>query len=133
MMPFAASILAKVTATLALALLGTWLARRNRAASRHVLLVGAFAVLLILPIVSFVAPPISVAVPIAPQEEPAAALAEPIADRSSQSAAAVAAVTVASVPASPRWTWSRPWMRGTSWPPPGRPTSGTPRSRWTPT
>lgn len=69
MMPFVASILAKVTVIMALALIGTWLARRNRAASRHVLLVAAFAVLLILPIASVVGPSIQVAVPMRAPEE----------------------------------------------------------------
>jgi uncharacterized protein (TIGR03435 family) len=105
MMPFAASILAKVTVTLALALIGTWLARRNRAASRHVLLAAAFAVLLVLPMASLVAPSIVVAVPIAVQEEQPSpsASAEPIVDLDSPGALAPPAVVAAS--ASLRSTW----------------------------
>jgi uncharacterized protein (TIGR03435 family) len=64
----AASILAKVTITTALALIGAWLARRCRAALRHALLAGAFGVMLALPIVSIVAPPVRIAAPIAPQD-----------------------------------------------------------------
>jgi uncharacterized protein (TIGR03435 family) len=53
---FAATLLVKATLTLAVALAVTGLARRSRAASRHVLLVTAFAVLLVLPAASFVMP-----------------------------------------------------------------------------
>ena len=58
----AASILTKVTVTTALALAATWIARRNRAAVRHALLAAAFGVLLVLPVVSIIAPPIRIAV-----------------------------------------------------------------------
>lgn len=61
----AASILAKVTITTALALAAVRLARNSRAAVRHVVLASAFAVLFILPIASLVAPAIRVAVPVA--------------------------------------------------------------------
>jgi uncharacterized protein (TIGR03435 family) len=53
---FAATLLVKATVTLAVALAVTGLARRSRAAARHVLLVAAFAVLLVLPAASFVMP-----------------------------------------------------------------------------
>ena len=53
---FAATLLVKATLTLAVALAVTGLARRSRAAARHVLLVAAFAVLLALPAASFVMP-----------------------------------------------------------------------------
>ncbi len=59
----AASILAKVTVTTALALIGVRLARRSRAAVRHALLAAAFEVLLLLPIASLLAPPLSIVVP----------------------------------------------------------------------
>jgi uncharacterized protein (TIGR03435 family) len=55
---FAASILAKATLAMALALIGVRLARRSRAAFRHVLLAAAFMVLPVLPIASMVAPSI---------------------------------------------------------------------------
>ena len=51
---FAAALLVKATLTLAVALAMTGLARRSRAAARHVVLVTAFAVLLALPVASFV-------------------------------------------------------------------------------
>jgi TonB family protein len=58
----AASIVAKATITTAFGLIGAWLARRSRAAFRHVLLSAAFGVLLVLPIVSMVAPPVRIAI-----------------------------------------------------------------------
>jgi uncharacterized protein (TIGR03435 family) len=61
----AASILIKVTVTTALALAGARLARKSRAALRHVLLAAAFAMLLVLPIASIAAPPVRIAVPVA--------------------------------------------------------------------
>lgn len=64
-----ASLLVKVTITTALALIGARLARKSRAAIRHVLLAAAFLVLLVLPIASIVAPSVSVTVPIAVQDE----------------------------------------------------------------
>jgi uncharacterized protein (TIGR03435 family) len=53
---FAAMLVVKATLTLAVALAVTGLARRSRAAARHVLLVAAFAVILALPAASFVIP-----------------------------------------------------------------------------
>ena len=58
----AASVVAKATVTTALGLIGTWLARRSRAAVRHTLLAVAFGMLLVLPIASIVAPPVHIAV-----------------------------------------------------------------------
>jgi uncharacterized protein (TIGR03435 family) len=60
---FAAALLVKATLTLAGALAVTGLARRSRAAARHVLLVAAFAVLLALPAASFVMPSRALTVP----------------------------------------------------------------------
>jgi bla regulator protein blaR1 len=60
---FAATLLVKATLTLAVALAVTGLARRSRAAARHVLLVAAFAVLLALPAASFVMPSRGVTLP----------------------------------------------------------------------
>jgi uncharacterized protein (TIGR03435 family) len=60
---FAATLLVKATLTLAAALAVTGLARRSRAAARHVLLVAAFAVLLVLPAASFVMPSRGVSLP----------------------------------------------------------------------
>ena len=63
---FAATLLVKATLTLAVALAVTGLARRSRAAARHVLLVAAFAVLLALPAASFVMPSRGVTLPATP-------------------------------------------------------------------
>jgi uncharacterized protein (TIGR03435 family) len=63
-----ASIVAKVTVTAALALIGVRLARRGRAAVRHALLGAAFGAMLALPVVSLVAPPVGIAVPVAGSE-----------------------------------------------------------------
>ena len=60
---FVTALLAKATLTLAVALALTGLARRSRAAARHVLLLAAFAVLLALPAASFVIPSRSVTLP----------------------------------------------------------------------
>ena len=53
---FATALLVKATLSLAVALIGYRLARRSRAAVRHVLLAAAFAVLLVLPLASSVIP-----------------------------------------------------------------------------
>jgi len=58
----AALIVVKATVAMALGLLGAWLARRSRAALRHVLLSAAFSMLLVLPLVSTVAPAVGIAV-----------------------------------------------------------------------
>jgi bla regulator protein blaR1 len=63
---FAAMLLVKATLTLAVALAVTGLARRSRAAARHVLLVAAFAVLLVLPAASFMMPSRGVRLPATP-------------------------------------------------------------------
>ena len=62
--------IAQVTIVMLLALTGARLARRNRAAARHVILASGFAALLLVPPVSAIVPPLSVrvAVPIAPVE-----------------------------------------------------------------
>jgi uncharacterized protein (TIGR03435 family) len=75
----AASIVAKVTVTMALALIGAWLARRSRAAVRHALLAAAFGVILVLPIASIVAPSVRIAVPVGARNRTVpSALAGPI-------------------------------------------------------
>ncbi len=58
----AISLAVKGTAVVTLGLAGAWLARANRAAVRHALLASAFSALLALPIVSFVAKPVSIAI-----------------------------------------------------------------------
>jgi bla regulator protein BlaR1 len=63
---FAATLLVKATLTLVVGLALTGLARRSRAAARHVLLVAAFAVLLVLPAASFMMPSRGVRLPAPP-------------------------------------------------------------------
>jgi uncharacterized protein (TIGR03435 family) len=55
-------ILLKVTATTTVALVGVQFARRSRAAVRHLLLLAAFAALLALPVISVLAPSMTIAV-----------------------------------------------------------------------
>src|SRR5271154_5481426 len=61
----ALSLVAKGTVALALGLISAWFARRSRAAVRHAFLASTFIVLLVLPIVSFLARPVPIAVPVA--------------------------------------------------------------------
>jgi uncharacterized protein (TIGR03435 family) len=61
----AISLAAKATVVVALGLIGAWFARRSRAAVRHALLASTFSVLLALPIVSFLATPVAIPVPVA--------------------------------------------------------------------
>jgi len=65
MMILIASMLFKVTATLAAALGAAWAASRSRAAVRHLILAAAFVVLLVLPFASMIAPSVAVPLPIA--------------------------------------------------------------------
>ncbi len=58
----AASIVAKATVIAGFALIGTRLARQSRAAVRHVLLASAFGALLLLPVISIVAPPLKIGI-----------------------------------------------------------------------
>jgi bla regulator protein blaR1 len=58
-----ASVVAKATVIAAFGLMGARLARRSRAAVRHVLLAATFIVLLLLPVASLIIPPVRVAVP----------------------------------------------------------------------
>src|SRR5262245_13721547 len=60
----ALSVMVKGTAAVALGLLSAWLARRGRAAVRHAVLASVFGVLLALPIVSFMAAPVTIGVPL---------------------------------------------------------------------
>ncbi len=66
----AASIIAKATVAIALALIGARLAYRSRAAVRHALLAAAFGVLLVLPIACIVAAPVHIVVPVATAAAP---------------------------------------------------------------
>ncbi len=58
-----ASIVAKATVIAAFGLMGARLARKSRAAVRHVLLAATFGVLLLLPVASLIVPPVRIAVP----------------------------------------------------------------------
>ena len=96
----AASIVAKVTVTMALALVGVRLARKSRAALRHLLLAAAFAVLLVLPMASIVAPSVPLEVPIvAGSVAESPALASPIAP--APTAVVVVSGEQATIPSSP--------------------------------
>src|SRR5262249_44754006 len=53
----------KITAVLASGLAAAWLARSSRAAVRHVLLAASFAMLVLLPVLSSIAPSVNVSVP----------------------------------------------------------------------
>src|SRR5215472_1012590 len=61
----AISLMVKGTAVVTLGLMSAWLARRGRAAVRHALLASAFGVLLALPVVSLIAPPVTISMPVA--------------------------------------------------------------------
>jgi uncharacterized protein (TIGR03435 family) len=67
-----ASVVTKATVIAALGLIGARLARRSRAALRHVLLAAMFGVLLLLPAASILTPTVRIAVPAVPQEHAAA-------------------------------------------------------------
>jgi uncharacterized protein (TIGR03435 family) len=58
-------LIIKAAAVMTLGLLGAWIARRGRAAIRHALLASAFGVVLALPVVSWIAPPVTISVPTA--------------------------------------------------------------------
>ena len=59
-----ASVVIKVTITMALGFVAVWLGRGNRAAVRHAVLAAIFGVILLLPIASIVVPPLHVGVPV---------------------------------------------------------------------
>src|SRR5262245_30235542 len=97
--PVIASIVLKVTIVTAVALAGGRLARRSRAAVRHIMLAAAFATLLITPIASFVVPKVDVAVPIAAPSSAIPALVE------TDAALAVADAAVPITPVASRAPW----------------------------
>ena len=67
---FVVSTLVGVTVATALGLVAATLARKRRAASRHVLLMAALGVSLFLPVFAAVMPPVRIAVPITSAVEP---------------------------------------------------------------
>jgi uncharacterized protein (TIGR03435 family) len=108
----AVSIVAKATLIVVTGLMGSWLARGSRAAVRHAVLAGAFAVMLALPIVSMVVPPVRVAVPVMPSVFVETVDAVPQVASSS--------VRAVEVPSVSRWTWPSAgtlllagWLAGT--------------------
>jgi bla regulator protein blaR1 len=66
------SILVKATLLLSLGLAAAWLARRQRASLRHVVLAATLATLLVFPLLALLAPAVSVEVPIATRTAAAA-------------------------------------------------------------
>jgi uncharacterized protein (TIGR03435 family) len=76
-----AAVLVNMTVITALALLATRLARRARAAVRHVVLAAAFVGLLCLPLASAMATWVSVSVPMAAPPELSLMFAEPVQER----------------------------------------------------
>jgi uncharacterized protein (TIGR03435 family) len=63
-----ASVVAKATVTSALGLMGAWLMRKSRASVRHACLAATFGVLLVLPVASIFAPPLTIGVPVVAQD-----------------------------------------------------------------
>ena len=96
-----AALLLKVTVILALALAGTRLARHSRAAVRHVQLAASFAVLLMLPPASLVAPAVGIAMPAAMQDALGPFDAEPITETAV--AGTPASVDTAALPERSTW------------------------------
>ena len=105
MMPFIASLLVKATVITLLALAGTRLARRTRAAVRHLLLAAAFATLLLVPVISAVAPAVRIAVPMADLETVAQGLVAPADETNSTSPAPItnSGSPVTAVPGPSPW------------------------------
>src|SRR4051812_22349214 len=97
----AASISVKATLVVTLALIGAWLARRNRAAVRHAVLAASFAVLLALPIASTFITPVRIALPAFTEEwVPLSAFPAPV---DATQAAGSAYASAVAAPATPRF------------------------------
>jgi uncharacterized protein (TIGR03435 family) len=109
----AVTILIKVTIISALSLAGARLARRSRAALRHAVLAAAFGVMLVLPVASFIAPPVRIAVSVAQDrtEWPAATDPHSPIPPITRAQPAVIARGSASAPL-PLWMWI--WTAGTA-------------------
>ena len=109
----AGSIVLKATVVAALGLFGAWLLRGRRAALRHAILAGAFAVLVVLPAGAIFAPPVRIAVN--PTSAPSAAVFSSSAD-SSRNTPAPLTISAPSkhAPAFPLSTWLLGvWLCGT--------------------
>jgi uncharacterized protein (TIGR03435 family) len=111
---FAALLLAKATLIIGVALAVARLARRSRAAVRHVVLAAAFAVLLLLPIAALVAPAIRVTVPIAAPDGIAAAPIDAVAGTVPVPAVSSADPGVAAAAAKESW-FSTPALLAAVW------------------
>jgi uncharacterized protein (TIGR03435 family) len=96
-------VLVKATVIVTLALAGARLARGARAAVRHVLLAAAFAVLLILPAASFIAPTVRLSVPAAVHDAIAPLDVTPIRETVSSRTSSAASATVSSTRSGSMW------------------------------
>jgi bla regulator protein BlaR1 len=96
-------IVVKATIIMTLALAGAWVARGARAAVRHVVLVAAFAGLLILPISSLVAPTVRVLVPAAVRDAIAPLDIMPIGETVSSRTSSAASATESSTTSASMW------------------------------
>ena len=79
------SILVKATVLLSLGLAAAWIARRQRASIRHVLLAATFATLLALPLLALLVPAVSIELPL--EVRPATAVSTATAGRRAGGAA----------------------------------------------
>ena len=101
----AVSLAVKGTIVMASGLAGAWLARKSRAAVRHALLASAFGVLLALPVVSTIATPVPIAVPVAADDS----MVLPLFDFAAAPSSGVpAAARVNANRAEPGWQQFRP-------------------------
>lgn len=112
------SILLKVTVTMLLALAGVRASKHSAAAVRHVVLAASFAVVLLLPVASIVAPTIRVPVPAAVQDALVPLDINSIGDAAT--AAPQANVTPSRRPEPAPWSWpslssvlAAAWLAGT--------------------
>jgi uncharacterized protein (TIGR03435 family) len=105
MIPFAATVVVRVTVITLIALAASRLARSNRASVRHVLLAAALTSLLVVPLLSLAAP-VRLAVSISLPSEVAAIPIEAIGDAGSGATAAVASGETALAPGLPWPSWS---------------------------
>lgn len=89
------SILLKATLFLVLGLTTTWLARRERASVRHLLLAATFATLLTLPFLVFLGPTFSVEIPIVAEDDALAATNTTVTSDSERAPASVNTIAAA--------------------------------------
>jgi bla regulator protein BlaR1 len=99
------SILLKATLFLALGLTAAWLARRERASVRHMLLVATFATLLALPFLVLLGPEVSIEIPIADGDGAVAATNATVSSRSVPTSASANTNTALARTTSPGPFW----------------------------